>query len=58
MVAGSTRSVTRVVIANARRIGWQVDRVTDRELADGFDAAIDELVDLWRLRRREFGLAA
>lgn len=43
---------------NARRIGWQVDRVTDRELADDFGAAIDELVDLWRLRRREFGLAA
>ncbi len=38
---------------NARRIGWQVDRVTDHELADGFDAAIDELVELWRLRCRD-----
>ena len=36
-----------------RRIGWQVDRVTDLELAEDFDGAIDELVELWRLRRRE-----
>lgn len=42
----------------ARRIGWQVDRVTDRELADDFRAAIDDLVELWQLRRREHGSAA
>jgi hypothetical protein len=43
---------------NARRIGWQVERVTDQELAEDFDGAIDELVDLWHLRRREQRLAA
>ena len=43
---------------NARRIRWQIDRVTDGELADAFDATIDELVDLWRLRCHEVGRAA
>ena len=38
---------------NARRIGWQVDRVTDQELVDDFAAAIDELVELWSMRRAE-----
>jgi len=38
----------------ARRVGWQVDRVTDLELAHDFDAAIDDLVDLHALRRAEF----
>ena len=38
---------------NARRVGWQVDRVTDLELAEHFPAAIDELVELWTMRRRE-----
>ena len=38
---------------NARRVGWQVDRVTDLELAEDFHAAIDDLVDLWTMRRRE-----
>jgi very-short-patch-repair endonuclease len=37
----------------ARRIRWQVDRVTDLELAEDFDRAIDELVDLYRLRVAE-----
>ena len=37
----------------ARAIGWQVDRVTDQELATDFDATISEVAGLWRLRRRE-----
>ncbi len=37
----------------ARRLGWQVDRVTDLELAEDFDRAIDELVELYRLRVAE-----
>ena len=36
-----------------RRIRWQVDRVTDLELADDFRGAIAELVELHRLRRAE-----
>lgn len=43
---------------NARRIGWQVDRVTDQELNEGFERAISELVELWHLRRRELHVAA
>jgi very-short-patch-repair endonuclease len=42
----------------ARRLGWQVDRVTDLELAGNFTAAIDELVELYRLRCREISGAA
>jgi len=38
----------------ARRVGWQVDRVTDLELRDHFAATIAELVALHDLRRREF----
>lgn len=38
---------------NARRIGWQVDRVTDQELAADFDGAVGELVELYHLRRRD-----
>ena len=38
---------------NARRVGWQVDRVTDLELAEDFHAAIDDLADLWTMRRHE-----
>lgn len=34
-----------------RRIGWQVDRVTDVELGERFDATIDELVELVEIRR-------
>lgn len=48
-----TPSATRVRDRQLRRIRWQVDRVTDVELADGFNATIDELVDLVELRRRE-----
>lgn len=33
-----------------RRVGWQVDRVTDVDLADRFDATIAELVALIELR--------
>lgn len=36
-----------------RLVGWQVDRVTDHDLADDFDATIDELVELVTLRRRD-----
>lgn len=36
-----------------RRVRWQVDRVTDVELAEHFDATIDELVDLITFRRLE-----
>lgn len=39
----------------ARRVGWQVDRVTDQELDDNFDAAISDLVALHALRSSEFG---
>jgi hypothetical protein len=35
----------------ARRIDWQVDRVTDQELDDDFAGTIDELVEI-HLRRR------
>jgi hypothetical protein len=35
-----------------RRIGWQVDRVTDQELARHFDATIREIAELYWLRRR------
>lgn len=38
---------------SARRIGWQIDRVTDQELSESFDQAIDELVELYYLRRSE-----
>lgn len=36
-----------------RRIGWQVDRVTDLELKEHFDRTIRELVELIALRRAE-----
>jgi very-short-patch-repair endonuclease len=35
-----------------RRIGWQVDRVTDIELKEHFQETIAELVELVMLRRR------
>ena len=35
-----------------RRIQWQVDRVTDQEIRERFDATMDELVELVDLRRR------
>jgi very-short-patch-repair endonuclease len=34
----------------ARLVGWQVDRVTDQELAEDFDRVIDQLVALHRQR--------
>jgi very-short-patch-repair endonuclease len=37
-----------------RRVGWQVDRVTDYELDDDFEGTIDELVALREQRRRSF----
>ncbi len=42
----------------ARRIRWQVDRVTDLELKESFAATIDDLVELFHLRQAEVcGLA-
>lgn len=38
----------------ARRVRWQVDRVTDQELADDFRGTIAEVADLYHLRRAEF----
>ncbi|MEO6651647.1 MAG: hypothetical protein ABIP17_03215 [Ilumatobacteraceae bacterium] len=35
-----------------RRIGWEVDRVTDQELREDFAAAIAEIVELFHLRRQ------
>lgn len=40
-----------------RRLGWQTDRVTDHELDDDFDATIDELVEIHRLRGITFNAA-
>lgn len=34
-----------------RRLGWQVDRVSDQELADDFAGTIAELVELYQHRR-------
>src|SRR5215203_6131178 len=42
---------------NARRIVWQVDRVTDLELKSNFSAAITDLYELWLLRRAESNAA-
>lgn len=39
-----------------RRVGWQVERVTDQELARDFDGTIREIAELYWLRRR--GIAA
>lgn len=36
-----------------RRIGWQVERVTDHELRDDFDGTIREIAELYRLRHRD-----
>jgi len=41
----------------ARRIRWQVDRVTDLELRDDFNGAITDLVALYHLRRGEMAAA-
>ena len=37
----------------ARRVGWQVDRVTDQELRDDFAGCMDELAELFHLRREQ-----
>jgi hypothetical protein len=34
----------------ARRIGWQIDRISDQECREHFDRSIRELVDLYRQR--------
>jgi very-short-patch-repair endonuclease len=34
----------------ARRIGWQIDRITDQECREHFDRSIRELVELYRHR--------
>jgi very-short-patch-repair endonuclease len=34
----------------ARRIGWQIDRITDQECREHFDRSIRELVELYRQR--------
>ena len=36
-----------------RRVGWQVDRVTDQELRDDFAGSISELAELRSLRARD-----
>ena len=35
----------------ARLLGWQIERVTDQELTEDFDATIDQLVRLYHQRR-------
>ena len=41
----------------ARRVGWQVDRMTDQELRESFDRAITELVEMFQLRCEELHAA-
>jgi very-short-patch-repair endonuclease len=41
----------------ARLVGWQVERVTDQELAENFDGVIGELVRLHRERARSLRAA-
>lgn len=36
-----------------RRVGWQVERVTDHELSRRFDETIREIAELYWIRRRE-----
>ncbi len=40
-----------------RLVGWQIERVTDIELSQNFDAVIDQLVALHRQRRLEVAAA-
>jgi hypothetical protein len=42
---------------NARLIGWDVERVTDLELAEDFEAVIDQLEALYRRREATFPAA-
>ena len=41
----------------ARRLGWQVERVTDQELRDSFRRAVDDLEELFRLRHDQLRAA-
>ena len=41
----------------ARRVGWQVDRVTDADVRDSLPATVAELVELIALRARQVALA-
>jgi very-short-patch-repair endonuclease len=41
----------------ARLVGWQIERVTDQELAENFDVVIDQLVALHRQRSATFAAA-
>ena len=45
-------NATRAGIARCAALHWQVDRITDVEIRDAFDAAITELVELIELRRQ------
>lgn len=36
-----------------RRLGWQVERVSDQELRDDFDATIRDIAELYALRRKD-----
>jgi very-short-patch-repair endonuclease len=40
-----------------RLLGWEVERVTDQELAENFTGAIDEIVALYRRRQAMFSAA-
>lgn len=40
---------------HARLVGWQVERVTDQELAENFDGVIEQLVALHRTRAARLG---
>ncbi len=41
----------------ARLVGWQIERVTDHELAEDFNGVIDQLVELYRDRQATFTAA-
>jgi len=36
-----------------RRLGWQVDRITDRELTEHFDSTVREITELYWLRHQD-----
>ena len=41
----------------ARLLGWEVERVTDQELAEDFNGTIDQIVALYRRRQATFAAA-
>ncbi len=41
----------------ARLLGWEVERVTDQELAEDFNGTIDQIVTLYRRRQATFAAA-